>query len=120
MRSNEDLTFIKALKHVLLSPRQVPQIIVSGIEMIARDEEHQMNMEREEEEREEERIQAQVDADLEEESEISAASIPSDFLSIGTPSMNMSTGISSQGLVSSNQSMQQERQDSFRDNDRVL
>jgi len=85
LRTNEDLTFFGALKQVILSPKRVPFVIVSSITMVGRDEENRHA---------EEAIQARVDADFAMVSVFSPASIPSNFESIETPSMNLSYAIS--------------------------
>ncbi len=92
---NPSLSFSQALKMVVCNPSDAPEVLVSSLDMVIED----VNQ-REEQQRIHELVEADIEREEEEEgiSEISPASIPSNFVSLDTPSFALSNVMSSQGI----------------------
>ncbi len=92
-QSKPSLTFSQALKMVVCNPSIAPEVLVASLDVIVDDVNQR---------EEQQRINALIEADMErEEQEISAispVSIPSNFLSLDTPSFALSNAMSSQDI----------------------
>ncbi len=99
-QSNRNLSFWKALQRIIVSPSEVPEIILSRVEMVDDDNEDRMDRQRDMEDQMERENMDSISntSGKEPESEISPASIPSDFVSINTPSFAASR-VSSSGIT---------------------
>jgi len=89
--SNENLTFTTALTTVLFHPEDLPEVVLSSIEIVTQDLDARERYERDAE------IQRNATEHLE-SFEIVSSSIPSDFKSLQTPSFALSNAVSSQGV----------------------
>ncbi len=103
--SNEErhrnLKFWQALKRIIISPSIVPELVLSRVEMVVEDNEGRMDRQAQVDNDEEELESMSSDnnnSSMERVSEVSPASLPSNFVSIDTPSF-ASSNVSSTGVI---------------------
>jgi hypothetical protein len=88
--SNQILTFTEALKIVLFFPEEVPEVVLTSIDIVTQDLYIREMYERD--------VEIEQDIIKNPESSEIASSIPSDFKSVRTPSFALSDVLSSQGV----------------------